>query len=123
MQEIIAATGVGVDYSLDTTSADKAIEQAIDCVGPLGTCGLIANRGPTQTAPVKILGAMLRGRAVRGIVEGDSVPDIFIPRLVDFFMDGRFPIDRLLKFYPFEDIAVAMHDAETGATIKPILRM
>jgi aryl-alcohol dehydrogenase len=120
---ILAATGRGVDYALDTTAADKVIEQAIDCVGPLGTCGLIANKSPAQTAPVKILGSMLRGRTIRGIVQGDSVPDIFIPRLVDFFMDGRFPFDRLVKFYPFDDIATAMADADSGATIKPILRM
>ncbi len=120
---ILAETGRGVDYALDTAASDKAIEQAIDCVGPLGTCGLIANKSPAQTAPVKILGSMLRGRSIRGIVQGDSVPDLFIPRLVDFFMEGRFPFDRLVKFYPFDDIAHAMRDADSGATIKPILRM
>ena len=123
LAEIIAATGRGVDYSLDTTAADSVIEQAIDCVGPLGTCGLIANKSPAQTAPVKILGSMLRGRTIRGIVQGDSVPDIFIPRLVDFFMDGRFPFDRLVKFYPFDKIDEALRDADSGATIKPVLRM
>jgi len=60
---------------------------------------------------------------VRGIVQGDSVPDLFIPRLVDFFMEGRFPFDRLVRFYAFEQIAEALHDAETGAAIKPILRI
>ena len=123
LKEILSVTGAGVDYALDTTANDKCIEQAIDCVGPLGACGLIANKSPAQTAPVKILGSMLRGRTIRGIVQGDSVPDIFIPRLVDFFMDGRFPFDRLVKFYPFEQIAEAMRDADSGATIKPILRM
>ena len=123
LKEILAATKTGVDFALDTTANDKAIEQAVDCVGPLGACGLIANKNPAQAAQVKILGSMLRGRTIRGIVQGDSVPDIFIPRLVDFFMDGRFPFDKLVKFYPFDNIAEAMADADSGATIKPILRM
>ena len=123
LQEILAVTGRGVDFSVDTTAVDAVVRQAVDCVGPLGTCGLIANKGPTQSVPVNILGAMLRGRTVRGIVQGDSVPDIFIPRLVDFFMEGRFPLDKLVRFYPFDEIDRALHDAETGATIKPILRM
>ena len=72
---------------------------------------------------MNILSAMLRGRSVRGIVQGDSVPDIFIPRLVDFFMKGLFPFDRLVRFYDFEQIDEAMHDAETGVAIKPVLRM
>ena len=123
LAEILAATGRGVDFALDTTAVDAVVKQAIDCVGPLGTCGLIANKGPTQSVPVNILGAMLRGRSVRGIVQGDSVPDIFIPRLVDFFMQGRFPLDRLVRFYAFEEIEQALLDLEHGVTIKPILRM
>jgi aryl-alcohol dehydrogenase len=123
LADILAATGRGVDFALDTTAVDAVVKQAIDCVGPLGTCGLIANKGPTQSVPVNILGAMLRGRSVRGIVQGDSVPDVFIPRLVDFFMEGRFPLDRLVRFYDFDDIEHALHDAETGVAIKPILRM
>jgi aryl-alcohol dehydrogenase len=123
LQAILAVCPRGVDFSLDTSAVDVVVRQAVECVGPLGTCGLIANKGPTQTVPVNILGAMLRGRSVRGIVQGDSVPDLFIPRLVDFFMEGRFPFDRLVRFYPFAEIGAALHDAETGATIKPILRM
>jgi len=123
LAEILAATGRGADYALDTTAVDSAIEQAIDCTGPLGACGLIANKHSQQIAPVKILGTMLRGRTIRGIVQGDSIPDLFIPRLVDFHMEGRFPFDRLTKFYPFDDIDQALADADSGATIKPILRM
>ncbi len=123
LAEILSATGRGVDFSLDTTAVDAVIKQAVDCTGPLGTCGLIANKSPAQNAQVNILGSMLRGRTIRGIVQGDSVPDIFIPRLVDFFMAGKYPFDRLVKFYPFDEIDNAMRDAEAGAAIKPILRM
>ena len=56
-------------------------------------------------------------------MEGNSNPDLFIPRLVDFFMQGRFPFDRLTKFYPFDDIAQAFHDSDSGEVVKPILRM
>ncbi len=123
LAKILAETGRGVDYSLDTTAVDAVAVQAIDCVGPLGTCGLIANKSPQQSVPVNILSAMMKGRSVRGIVQGDSVPDLFIPRLVDFFMKGMFPFDKLVKFYDFEAINQALDDAEHGRTIKPILRI
>ena len=123
LAEILSHTGRGVDFSLDTSAVDSAIAQAIECVGPLGVCGLIANKNPSQTAQVNILGAMMKGRTLRGIVQGDSVPELFIPRLVDFFMDGAFPIDRLVTFYPFEDIERALADNDSGAAIKPVLRM
>ena len=60
---------------------------------------------------------------MRGIVEGESVPPVFIPRLVELWRQGRFPIDRLMTFYDFDQINEAAHDAETGTTIKPVLRM
>jgi aryl-alcohol dehydrogenase len=41
------------------------------------------------------------GRVVRGIVEGDSVPDVFLPRLIRLWEQGRFPVDRLDTSYDF----------------------
>jgi aryl-alcohol dehydrogenase len=60
---------------------------------------------------------------VRGIVEGDSVPDVFLPRLFELHEQGRFPVDRLMTFYDFDQIDHAAHDAEAGRAIKPVLRM
>ena len=58
-----------------------------------------------------------------GIVEGDSVPHVFIPRLVDLYQAGRFPFDRLVQAYSLNEINQAAEDAEEGNTIKPVLRM
>ena len=60
---------------------------------------------------------------MRGIVEGDSVPDLFLPRLVELHEQGRFPVERLMTFYDFDQIDEAAHDAESGRTIKAVLRM
>jgi aryl-alcohol dehydrogenase len=64
-----------------------------------------------------------RGRKVRGIVEGDSAPDIFIPQLIELQKQGRFPYDRMLKFYDMENINQAIADSESGAAVKPVVRM
>jgi aryl-alcohol dehydrogenase len=63
------------------------------------------------------------GRTVRGVIQGDSRPDQFIPYLVDLFVAGKFPIDRLVTFYDFTAIDQAAADAVNGTTIKPVLRM
>jgi aryl-alcohol dehydrogenase len=63
------------------------------------------------------------GRTVRGVIQGDSRPRDFIPRLVDLFMAGRMPLDRLITRYDFEDINRAAADATSGAAIKPVLLM
>jgi aryl-alcohol dehydrogenase len=66
---------------------------------------------------------LVAGRTVRGIVEGDSVPQLFLPQLVQFWERGWFPVDRLMAHYDFDRIEEAVADAESGAVIKPVLRM
>jgi len=63
------------------------------------------------------------GRMVRGVVQGDSFPKAFIPRLVDLIMENKFPIDKMITFYDFADINRAAEESSFGATIKPVLRM
>jgi aryl-alcohol dehydrogenase len=65
--------------------------------------------------------SILMGRTIRGILEGDSVPDLFIPRLIDLHMQGRFPFDRLISDYELAQINEAAADAEQGRVIKPVL--
>jgi aryl-alcohol dehydrogenase len=66
---------------------------------------------------------MIPGKTIRGILQGESVPKIFIPRLVELHRQGRFPFDKLVKFYALDDIKQAAEDSETGGTIKPIVRL
>jgi Zn-dependent alcohol dehydrogenase len=47
----------------------------------------------------------------------------FIPTLIELYRQGRFPFDRLVRFYRFDEINQAMADSESGVTIKPILKM
>lgn len=72
-------------------------------------------------ASFNINDVMIPGRRIMGIVQGDVVSRTFIPHLVDLLAQGRFPFDRLVKFYKFEDLNQAMADSESGVTIKPIV--
>lgn len=63
------------------------------------------------------------GRVVRGIVEGDSVPRAFIPELIRYWEEGRFPVEQLIRHYDFDQINEAARDAEEGRVVKPVLRM
>jgi aryl-alcohol dehydrogenase len=35
---------------------------------------------------------------------------------------GRFPFEKLVKIYPFEQIQAAIDDSTSGRTVKPILK-
>ena len=68
------------------------------------------------------MNSIMFGRSLRGIIEGDSVPDVFIPRLIELYKQGRFPFDKLITFYKLDDINKAVEDTEQGKVIKAVLR-
>jgi len=115
-------TGGGVHFALETSALPAVFRQAVDCLQTCGTCVLAgsARRGTEVSFEMPVLEA---GRTVRGVIQGDSRPETFIPHLVDLFAAGRLPIDRLVTFYDFADINRAAADAVTGTTIKPVLRV
>jgi aryl-alcohol dehydrogenase len=123
VQRIQAITQGGVHYSLECSGRSEVLRQAIDSVTTLGTCGIVgATKMGTEVA-FNINDVMIPGKRIMGIVQGDVVANAFIPKLVDLFLQGRFPFDKLCKFYEFDEVNQAMADSERGITIKPILRM
>ncbi len=116
-------TGGGADFSLETTGSAAVLRQAVDCTGPMGVCGVIGAPAFGTEVTLDVNTILTGGRVVRGIVEGDSVPDVFLPRLMRLWEQGRFPVERFMTYYDFEQIEQAARDAEEGKTIKPVLRM
>ncbi|WP_225625903.1 NAD(P)-dependent alcohol dehydrogenase [Streptomyces werraensis] len=112
--------GLGVDYTVETTAVPAVLRQAVDALNQGGTCGLIGATAIGTEVSLD-MSVLLFGRSVRGIVEGDSVPQQFIPKLVDLYQQGRFPFDKLIKTYAFEDINQATEDSEKGTVLKPVL--
>jgi aryl-alcohol dehydrogenase len=120
---IRAITGGGAQCSLDTTAVSAVLRQALDCLGPLGRCGFVGGAPVGATLEVDVRDMMLHGKTLRGIVEGDSNADVFIPALIRLQAQGRFPFEKLMKIYPFDAIDQAIADARAGTTVKPVLRM
>jgi aryl-alcohol dehydrogenase len=120
---IIEITGKGVQYALDTTGSPKVIEGAIEALRPGGTCGILGASSPGAMLAVPLGSFMSLSKRLIGIVEGDSVPDILIPQMIELYRQGRFPFDKLVRYYTLEQIDQALIDSENGVTVKPIIRM
>jgi len=112
----------GVHYAVDTSAVPKALREAIESLTPGGTCVLLGSARAGIEASFE-MPFLQQGRTVRGVVQGDSVPREFIPQLVDLMLAGKFPIERMIKFYDLADINVAARESSDGAAIKPVLRM
>lgn len=105
----------GVDYVLEITGRPRMYQLAVEVLNPHGIVALFTGASVTGSLP--------EGRKAISIIEGDAVPQRFIPRLIELYLDGQFPFDRLVKFYDFAAINQAMADSRKGRAVKPVLRI
>jgi aryl-alcohol dehydrogenase len=117
-RQLRAVTGGGAQYALDTTGVPAVIAAAVDALRPTGTLGLV---GAGSRDLVLRADALAAGKNLMGILEGDAVPQVFVPELIALWRQGRFPFDRLIRTYPLSKINEAERDAASGAIVKPVL--
>ena len=119
--EIKKITGGGADYAIDTSGVPDMVKKALASVKFLGTAVVLGVTGDlTINVQEELMG---EGKSLIGIVEGDSNPKLFIPQLISYYKEGRFPFDRLIHVYDFNDINEAFHASHSGKVIKALLKM
>ncbi len=123
VEAIREITGGGVDFSLEATGRTDVLRQAIDCLDTLGVCGIVGAAPLGAEAAFDVNDVMIPGKRICGILQGESVVDVFIPQLIELHMQGRFPFDQLIRVYPLEQINQAAEDSESGGTIKPVIQI
>jgi aryl-alcohol dehydrogenase len=121
-EAVRAIVPAGMDYAFETSGAEPAIAAGLACLGSRGVLGLVGvPPRPDCEGAYNIAGLITYGHSIKGIIEGDSDPDVFIPELIDLHKKGRFPFDRLIKTYPFKDINQALEDQHAGLCVKVVL--
>ncbi|MGW0042106.1 NAD(P)-dependent alcohol dehydrogenase [Rhodococcus sp. NPDC003348] len=119
-RRIRAVTDGGADHSVDTVSTAEVLGTAVSVLRSPGSCATVGLRG--QRNPVTLdQSALLLGRSVTGVIEGDADPQQFIPELISLWRAGRFPFEKLITTFAFDDLAAALDAARSGAAVKAVL--
>ena len=121
IEEVKKITGSGTHYAVDCTGIGACVRQSLMCTRSLGTCVVVgATKEMTINVEEELMGIC---RKLIGVVEGYSVPQVYIPQLLEYYKKGLFPFDKLITYYDFEDINQAFEDTHKGDVIKAILKM
>ncbi|OMC40297.1 aryl-alcohol dehydrogenase [Mycobacterium sp. GA-1841] len=115
---VLELTG-GVAAAVDTTARPDVIASAIGVLRSRGALALVGLGAMTAELPVVLI--MAKGLTVRGVVEGDSEPQSFIPHLVDLHRRGELPLEALVTRYAFGDFDAAWAAAKGADVVKPVL--
>ncbi|MEM8935255.1 MAG: NAD(P)-dependent alcohol dehydrogenase [Pseudomonadota bacterium] len=118
-----AGCDVGFDYIIDTSGLLPVVKEALPALAPRGELAMVGSYPPGAVYEIEGSFIMSGGRSIRGVVEGGSDPQTFIPKLMNYYRDGVFPFDRLITFFDFGDIVQAFEQSACGGAIKPVMRM
>lgn len=111
----------GVNYAIDTSGVPDFVKKALASCRFMGAAVVLGATGDvTFNIQAELMGD---AKSLIGIVEGDAIPKLFIPELLDYYKKGLFPFDKLIQFYPFEQINEAFEESGSGKCIKAVLRM
>lgn len=119
VKRIRELTDGGAALAVDTTGVPAVIAEAVRALRPRGELAVLG-LGQREVT-IDVVDVMLKGKVLRGSVEGDSDPQSMVPRLLALAADGRFDVDRLVTPYHFSDINRAVADTLAGTTVKPVL--
>lgn len=119
--EILNITGgQGANYAFESSGVKAVMTNALNILQENGTL-ILTGVLPQGTKVEFDSWNLLRGRTIKGSIMGDCVPEIFIPKLISFFEEGRFPVDKMMKFFSLTDINQAINESLSGETIKAVI--
>lgn len=119
MEQSILDISGGIQYAFDTTGGRRLMKTAVKCMRTGGKgCGVSAAGKPfLDRADIE------SGKSWDELIQGCSIPKLFIPQLIDLYEKGQFPFDKLLTYFTFEHINEAISRMEKADVIKPVLIM
>lgn len=113
--------GAGVEYIVDTTGVSPLIKEGI---AGLKMNGELVEVGIGEEIEVHLFNDLMEeNKTLSSMQEGDAIPKILIPKMIELYKKGKFPFDQLIKKYGFEQINEAFEDSAEGTTIKPVLKI
>lgn len=119
-EQILSIVPGGVNYAFDTTGRLENLKAGINAMATLGKLAFVGVPHSDKPLEVDLFPMMLKGHSIMGVVQGDTVPEVHIPMMVDLYMSGLFPFDRMIAKYKFNQINEAIEDQKNGKVVKVV---
>lgn len=113
--------GYGTSVTIDTTGYLPLIQNAMEFTRLKGKLVQVGSTPFDAKLDIHIFPFMVAGKQYIGAVEGDVVPAKYVPQMIEWYRKGRFPVDKLVKYYNAEDWQKAVDDMHSGHTVKAVI--
>lgn len=113
--------GLGPTITIDTSGVPALIKAGVEWTRHHGRIYQVGSAPPDFKLEVPVFNFMVAGKSFNGAIEGEADPAEFVPKMIEWYREGRFPIDKFIKFLPADKFDEGLHGMKTGETIKPVL--
>jgi len=119
---LVALTGGGADYSFECVGNVELMRQALECChrgwGVSVIIGVAGAGREISTRPFQLV----TGRVWKGTAFGGARGRTDVPKIVDWYMDGKIDIDSLITHkLPLERINESFELMHSGASIRAVV--
>lgn len=113
--------GVGPSITIDTTGVPSLVMAGVEMTRRSGKFIQVGSTPPDFKVEIPAFLFMTTGKSYTGAIEGNSVAADFIPKMIGWYREGKFPFDKLIKLMPADDFEKGIHEMHTGETVKPVI--
>jgi S-(hydroxymethyl)glutathione dehydrogenase/alcohol dehydrogenase len=122
VEAVVDLTGGGADFSFDATGNVKVMRQALECChrgwGESIVIGVAEAGKEIATRPFQLV----TGRVWRGTAFGGARGRTDVPKIVDWYMEGKINIDDLITHtMPLDEINTAFDLMHEGKSIRSVV--
>jgi aryl-alcohol dehydrogenase len=115
--KLIKSACGGVDYAFDTSGSSHLLNAMRKVLNPGAfACGV--GIGGTLALSER---ERREGKSWVTTNTGFSVPPLFIPKLLEYYTTGRFPLEKMIHFYRFDEINEAFEANRESTVVKPVV--
>ncbi|KAJ4252823.1 hypothetical protein NW762_010729 [Fusarium torreyae] len=126
MDEIVtkikeATDGLGATISIDTSAHPPLVQAQVDATRYMGKIIQVGTGMPDAHLSIHMQSFMVSGKHYFGAVQGHSKSEEYIPQMVQWWKEGIFPVDKLVKVFEFSDFKQAVAAMRRGDVVKPVI--
>jgi Zn-dependent alcohol dehydrogenase len=116
------ASGGGVDYAIEATGRGEAMLAAVLATRGRGAAVLIGIPREDTVVPLPALTIPRLERRVLGSIYGSARPERDFPKILDVYVSGRLPLDRLISHrLPLDHVDEAFALMNSGEALRVVL--
>lgn len=123
VEQVRAIAPGGTDFALETAGHIATFNNGIASVKKGGAMAMVTAPNIGGTFEFNGMAFLSQTMTLVGINLGGSITEEFIPRLIALNKEGKFPYEKLITYYRFDEINQAFEDSHKGKAIKPVLVM